>query len=93
MVSHGQKIADANPPERGERGDLLLSVFIGVCCPRQIGLMLVRYISSRNAHQKFSEILPAQQADECPWRVLESLNHVFAIFDLSLADPGGDIAA
>ena len=53
--------------------------------------MLVSRIISRNAHQKFAEILPAQEADEGPWRVLEPLNNVFAIFDPSLADPGGDI--
>src|SRR5205823_15132547 len=45
-----------------------------------------------NAHQEFAEILPAQEANEGPWSVLESLNHVFAIFDSSLADPGRDIA-
>ena len=47
---------------------------------------------ARNAHQELAEILPAQQADEGPRRVLKSLNHVFAIFDSSLADPGRDIA-
>jgi hypothetical protein len=40
----------------------------------------------RNAHQELAEILSAQEADEGPWSVLESLNHVFAIFDSSLAD-------
>jgi hypothetical protein len=45
----------------------------------------------RNAHQKFAKILPAQETDEGPRRVLEPLNHVFSILDPSLADPGGDI--
>ena len=47
---------------------------------------------ARNAHQEFAEILSAQEADEGPRSVLETLNHVFAIFDSSLADPGRDIA-
>ena len=41
---------------------------------------------ARNAHQEFSEILSAQEADEGPWSVLKSLNHIFAIFDTPLAD-------
>src|ERR1017187_4368970 len=49
-------------------------------------------IISRNVHQKFAKILPAQEADKGPRRVLEPLNHVFAIFDPSLANPGRDIA-
>src|SRR6516225_9523163 len=47
---------------------------------------------ARNAHQESAEILPAQEPDEGPRRVLESLNHNLAIFDSSLADPGRDIA-
>jgi hypothetical protein len=54
-------------------------------------LLLVPRIMSRNAHQKFAEILPAQEADEGPGRFPKPLNHVFAILDPSLADPGGDI--
>ena len=53
--------------------------------------MLVPRIISRNAHQNFTKIFPAQEADERPGRVLEPLNHVFAILDPSLADPGRDI--
>jgi hypothetical protein len=44
-----------------------------------------------NTHQKFAEILAAQEADEGLRRVLEPINHVFAIFDPSLADSGGHI--
>src|SRR6516164_7482378 len=47
---------------------------------------------ARNAHQELAEILSAQEANEGPRRVLESLNHLFAIFNSSLADPGRDIA-
>src|SRR5262249_16636276 len=47
---------------------------------------------ARDAHQELAEILPAQEADEGPWSILESLNHVFAIFDSSLPDPGRNIA-
>ena len=50
--------------------------------------MLVPRIISRNVHQKFAKILPAQEANEGPRRVLKPLNHVFAIFDPSLTDPG-----
>src|SRR6516225_5281600 len=39
---------------------------------------------ARNAHQESAEILPAQEPDEGPRRVLESLNHNLAIFDSSL---------
>jgi hypothetical protein len=46
----------------------------------------------RNLHQKFAEILPAQEADKGARRVLEPLDHIFAILNPSLADPGGDIA-
>ena len=53
--------------------------------------MLVPRIISRNAHQKFAEILPAQEADKGPRRIFEPLNHIFAILDPSLADPGRDI--
>ena len=53
--------------------------------------MLVPRIISRNAHQNFTKIFPTQEADERPRRVLEPLNHVFAILDPSLADPGRDI--
>ena len=45
----------------------------------------------RNAHQEFAKILPTQEADEGPRRFRKPLNHVFAILDPSLADPGGDI--
>src|SRR6516225_9880059 len=47
---------------------------------------------ARNAHQELTEILSAQEPDEGPWSVLESLNHVFAIFDTPFADPSRDIA-
>jgi hypothetical protein len=56
------------------------------------GYKFVTAYLARNAHQELAEILSAQEADEGPWSVLESLNHVFAIFDSSLADPGRDIA-
>src|ERR1039458_10153663 len=54
--------------------------------------MLVPRIISRNVHQKFAKILPAQEAYKGPRRVLDPLNHVFAILDPSLADPARDIA-
>src|SRR5450756_384680 len=38
-------------------------------------------IIRRNLHQKFAIILPAQEADEGPRRVLEPLNHVIAILE------------
>src|SRR5262249_31160862 len=47
---------------------------------------------ARDAHQELAEILPAQEADEGPWSILESLNHVFAIFDTTFPDPGRHIA-
>jgi hypothetical protein len=45
----------------------------------------------RNAHQEFAKILPAQETDEGTGRFPKPLNHVFAILDPSLANPGGDI--
>jgi hypothetical protein len=54
--------------------------------------MLVPRIISRNAHQKFAEVLTTQEADERPWRIPKPLNYIFAIFDSSLADPGRGIA-
>jgi hypothetical protein len=54
--------------------------------------MLVPRIISRNAYQKFSKIFSPQEPNEGPRRVLEPLNHVFAILDPSLADPSRDIA-
>ena len=45
----------------------------------------------RDSHQKFAEILPAQEADEGARRVLQPLDDVFAILDPAFADAGGDI--
>jgi len=53
---------------------------------------LEMFALSRNTHQEFAEILSAQGTDEGLWSPLEPLNHVFAIFDSALADPGRDIA-
>src|SRR5580704_9083065 len=55
---------------------------------RSIGLC---WCLGRNAHQKFSKILAAQEADEGSGCFPKPLNYVFAILDPSLADPGGDI--
>jgi hypothetical protein len=45
----------------------------------------------RNSYQKFAEVLAPQEADESARRILKPLDHVFAILDTSLTDPGGDI--
>ena len=47
---------------------------------------------SRNAHQEFAKILPAQEANEGLWRVSSPSTTSSRIFDPSLANPGGDIA-
>ena len=45
-----------------------------------------------NSYRKFAEVIAPKEADESARRILKSLDHVFAIFDSSLTDPGGDIA-
>ena len=37
----------------------------------------------RNAHQELAEILPAQEADEGPRRVLEFVNHIALYMEIN----------
>ena len=39
--------------------------------------------------QALADILAPEQADKCFWKILETLDNVFAIFDFAGADPAG----
>ncbi len=58
----------------------------------QVGRRLLVGSVPAHLHEHFAEVSPFQHANECLRGVLQSLDRILAILDLSCPEPGADLA-